>query len=273
MKHSPNIIRASIAFGRKESLFRLKFPNVQNLSAISSSSQWHHHLTKRNAVTATERTNDNSNDDIIMLYQRDLGRNKVPRSAFVFSILNTTYWMWYALDFIPAVNASPIEDLHIDPMIGVGGVAFALLINGITGLYPSSLVSKLAYSQSSKSLLLWGHDLPLIQQSMEPTEYPLGRISVDRKTADAQNLLKDPRTYRGHLPLKVPGKRIPLLMEIREPGKELFLAKTKYSESEKQSLLLLQSLMDPQAVLKSKKMKIGAKKKRGVGPKRRKQRL
>eukprot|EP00980_Cylindrotheca_fusiformis_P031269 scaffold26101_cov113-Cylindrotheca_fusiformis.AAC.1 len=73
-------------------------------------------------------------DDQILLYQRNPERNVLPRAAFGFSIFNSTYWLWYVLDFIPAVNntttaaaasssASAADLYYIHPAVGLGGLA------------------------------------------------------------------------------------------------------------------------------------------------------
>ena len=253
------------------------YPQQQQLRSFSSKAT----LINKNTTKNTKNSNDN--DDMIVLYERDSERNKLPRAAFGFSIVNTTYWLWYALDFIPTVNASPIDDLHIDPMIGVGGIVLGLLINTVTGLYPASLVSKLSYSRTTNSLHLWGHDVfPWMRpqsNTTQPIEYPLGTLTIANKSSnDAQRLLNDPLSYQGHLGLKeevekeeevLEGekkkkkrkRRIPLLlMEIQEPRRELFLTSDKTeSQKDKQILLLLQTLLDPQAVSRTTNAKKGGR--------------
>jgi len=88
--------------------------------------------------------NSKSNDVVMhMLYRRDASRNALPKASFLVSSLNSAYWLWYVFDFIPAVNASPIEELHADPIYGFGGLGLSLLIQSAFTLYPLSLVSKI----------------------------------------------------------------------------------------------------------------------------------
>jgi hypothetical protein len=180
-------------------------------------------------------------DNKILIYQRESERNKVPRAAFGFSVANTTYWLWYALDFIPAVNTSPITDLHIDPAIGFGGVALGFFINALTGLYPTSLISKLAYDSSTGTFFLWKHDMPFIRQSAVPLVYPLGSLKMDHSSSDTRKLVKENRNYKGHLGISVEGRWIPMLLEVRGPSELL------------DPQLMLQALLDPKAAQREMK--------------------
>jgi hypothetical protein len=177
-----------------------------------------------------------------MLYQRNAERDKIPRAALGVSIFNTTYWSWYLLDFIPAVNNSPIEDLHIDPAVGFLGVGLGLLMNTVTILYPMSIVARLEISTPARDKLrVFMHDVPLIRPSLKPIEYLLGDLSLDPSSSDTKKILNklngDLKQYRGHLGVAIKGKRIPLLLEIREET-ELFKPQ-----------LLLQALINPQDVV------------------------
>lgn len=302
--HSSIIPRRSLVpLFKRRYLFRTviaSFPNLDTTLFSSRNNYYYHDISSSSVLSSQQqqqhqrnfssnksiKNSNDDNDDMIVLYERNTERNKLPRAAFGFSIVNTTYWLWYALDFIPTVNSSPIDDLHIDPMIGVGGVVLGLLINTVTGLYPASLVSKLSYSRTTNSLYLWGHDLfpwmrPQSNTTTQPTEYPLGTLTIANKSSnDAQRLLNDPLSYQGHLGLKeeeeVLGgekekkkmkrkRRIPLLlMEIQEPRRELFLSSDKTeSQKDKQILLLLQTLLDPQAVSRTATTTTNANAKKG----------
>jgi hypothetical protein len=209
------------------------------------------HLFSSLSQQQQEQETNDSGKDTVLLYERDAERNKLPRAAFGFSILNSTYWLWYVLDFIPAVNASPVADLHINPAIGVGGLALGAAINVATGLYPSSLISKLAYNPTSQKWYLWKHDLPWIRQSSTPVEYPLGSLQLttaSSSSSNTQRLLQNSTAaaaaaasssssyYKGHLGIKIREQPIPMLLEIRESSKVL------------DPPLLLQALLDPHAL-------------------------
>lgn len=204
--------------------------------------------------TISRYTPSKDEDDFVLLYHRDSKRNKLPQAALAFSILNSTYWMWYTLDFIPAVNASGFQ---INPLIGVGGVAFGLLINVVTGLYPYSLVSKLGYAPKDQELHVWKHDLfPFLQEAKHAKQYSLGTLRLNTSSDDTQNLLQDSSTYTGHLGMQANDERLPLLMEVR---KRIEL---------KNPELLLRVLLDPNAMEEMGRNRPDRKKKQ---PKRKKQ--
>mmetsp|Transcript_22002 Transcript_22002/g.61191 ORF Transcript_22002/g.61191 Transcript_22002/m.61191 type:complete len:244 (+) Transcript_22002:117-848(+) len=91
---------------------------------------------------------DDNGSSVEILYQRDPRRNGLPKASFLVSSMNSMYWLWYVFDFIPAVNASPIEDLHVDPIYGFGGLGLSILIQSVFTFYPLSLVSKIGYRAS-----------------------------------------------------------------------------------------------------------------------------
>ena len=160
------------------------------------------------------------------------------------------YWVWYVTDFVPAVNASPIESFHIDPIYGFGGLGLSLLIQTAFTLYPLSLVSKIAYrnsdsrsksdsgdgrgkniSSSPQEILVWKHTLPLLQPSSKPLVFPVGGISLDRTSENTRIILEDLggniENFEGFLGLKKVSKEtkessltayFPLLVDIRKPS-------------------------------------------------------
>jgi len=166
------------------------------------------------------------------------------------SSLNSLYWVWYCFDFVPAVNSSPIDDLHIDPIFGFGGLGLSILIQSAFTLYPLSLVSKIAYraspstststgtqktkksaSQKEQEILLFKHTLPFLKTSLKPLVIPLGKITMDKASDDTRKILEelggDLGKYEGHLGLtRVSDKEnknsytinFPLLVEIRKPS-------------------------------------------------------
>jgi hypothetical protein len=208
--------------------------------------------------TAKEK-NDN-NDDFMLMYHRNSSRNTAHRAFFGVSVFNTVYWLWYTLDFVPAVNASPIEDLHIDPAVGIGGFALGLMINSLTVLYPISSISRLSYSPTQEKWRLWGHSLPLLGPSMgQPKEFPLGDLTTDRGSADTKKVLKNGiEAFSGHLGIAVKGAKFPYLMEIKEP-----------TELPGDNELLLQALLNPGLLADSKK-NLRKNERRGKNKKRRK---
>jgi hypothetical protein len=175
---------------------------------------------------------ENSNDcNTSILYQRDPNRDIMPRASFFVSSLNSIYWVWYVADFIPAVNASPIDDLHINNYYGLGGLGLSLFIQAAFTLYPNSLISKIAYKSSSPvstlnnnnnntpqqrqqqqqqqqgdEILVWKNTLPLVRPSSTPIRFPLGKITMDKASDNTHKILKelggDMKKFQGHLSLK-----------------------------------------------------------------------
>lgn len=200
------------------------------------------------ATTTPKRSTESSSskrghdkDSLLQLYQRDGDRMRMPRAALGMSALNTTYWLWYSLDFIPAVNASPLHDLHIDPKLGWGALALGVVINGLTALYPSLLVSRLNYDPGQNQLLVYRHSFPLLSPSTQSTSYALGEVSIAHSDSNLKKILGDYkgdwRKYKGHLALKRKNHTIPLLMEIQNGREEV-----------KDGEMLLQVLLRPKAL-------------------------
>eukprot|EP00536_Pseudo-nitzschia_multiseries_P015724 jgi/Psemu1/218927/e_gw1.940.27.1 len=172
-----------------------------------------------------------------MLYERDPSRNGLPRASFLVSSMNSMYWLWYVFDFIPAVNASPIEDLHVDSIYGFGGLGLSILIQTVFTLYPLSLVSKIGYRTSPRvhrDILLWKHTLPLLRTSQKPLVIPVGGITMDKTSDDTRKILEelggDVGKFEGHLGLTRVSENenktdsgsitinFPLLVDIRSPA-------------------------------------------------------
>lgn len=162
---------------------------------------------------------------VLPLYKRDEDRILKPRLALGLSALNTTYWLWYTLDFIPAVNASLMENLHIDPNVGWGALGLGIVINAITAIYPSLLISRLDYDPIHNHLLVYRHQLPILTQSTKATSYELGDLTIDPTDAELKKILGDMKgdwiKYKGHLALKRKGEFIPLLMEVQNGREEV----------------------------------------------------
>lgn len=216
---------------RRSSLFLLRqssrAPAIGEARAISLTRFKRRTLSTNNTNSANE---DNIAEDVEtetpqLLYLRDSEHNLLPRAAMGFSSLNTIYWTWYTLDFIPAINHSPIESLHVNPMIGWGALALGVAINGLAAFYPNSLVSKVEFRPGTKELMVYGHSLPFVGFSSQPRIYPLGEISLDPASSDIKKILQtykgDIRKYTGHLPLLITDKTIPWLLEVRDGNEEI----------------------------------------------------
>jgi hypothetical protein len=139
-----------------------------------------------------------------------------------------------------------------------------ILINSVTLLYPMTLTSKLAFSPTANMYKVWMHDLPFITPSKQSTEYLLGGLSLDHSSSDVKKILTtydgDLRQYSGHLGIAIKGKKIPMLVEIRD-REELLRPK-----------LMLQALVNPQDVIgrETRASSIMKKRKGAKQPNRRK---
>jgi hypothetical protein len=156
-------------------------------------------LAPRHYFSSSSSASPGDGDDansttVVSLYERNPDRNRIPQAAFLgVSLVNTMYWLWYALDFIPAVNASPSPELHIDPAVGAAGVALGALINSVIILYPAMTISKVTYQPSTQAFQLYKHSLlPLIRPSIRtPITSPLGSITMDRTSSDTTRILDE----------------------------------------------------------------------------------
>jgi len=219
--------------------------------------------TRSKQLSSVVRTNsrddkkDKSNCNTILLYQRDPERNTLTRASFFVSSLNSLYWLWYVADFVPAVNSSPVNNFHIDPIYGFGGLGLSVLIQSAFTVYPLSLVSKIALREPNSSLnsnsssvqqknsvpklrreiLVWKYALPLLEPSSKPLIFPVGDITIDRTSDNTRMILEelegDIGRFEGFLGLKRVSKRenktgqqwnsyltinLPLLLDIRNPS-------------------------------------------------------
>jgi hypothetical protein len=180
-------------------------------------------LSSWRATTSTleDGSISTSADPEIVLYERGPGRNALARSGLGFSSFHTAYWLWYTADFIPTVNAAEMQDLHIDPMLGVVGIVFASVIQTIFFTYPKRLVSRLTWKPDARQLLFYSHNIPFVTLATTATIYTLGDAPVlDPSSADAKHLLGklsgDFSQYRGHMAVAKKGQWPPFLLDLRE---------------------------------------------------------
>lgn len=202
---------------------RLQRTSSRKLSSVVPSNDQSH---------AGRKEKENDVHDVL-IYERDPTRNAPTTASFFASSLNSIYWVWYVVDFIPAVNASPLESFHINPLYGFGGLGLSLLIQSAVALYPLSLVSKITYRTSAPSvlsdsddkpkqknstlqqkqdeILVWKHTLPLLRTSSKPIVFPVGGFALDKTSEKTRIILEelggDVGKFEGHLFLKkVPQK-------------------------------------------------------------------
>ena len=119
-------------------------------------------------VNRSFSSNGAQNEHEIVLYERSPGNLAIVKSGFGFSCFHSIYWVWYAVDFVPTVNAAAMTQLHVDPMIPIVGVVFAGIVQAIFTGYPLRLVSKLGWRPASREFTVYTHTLPLIRPSLSP---------------------------------------------------------------------------------------------------------
>ena len=168
-------------------------------------------------------------DNAILLYQRDSNRTTWIAFSFRLSIVHSFYWAWYCFDFVPTINAGTASQLHIDPMLGVVGLTFAVVVNAGTILYPLRLLSRLELQPKDKAnkkaaFRLYTHTLlPLVTHSKNPTAVvEVGRLSLDTRAVESRPLLdNDVLNAKGHIPLMEKRdshswlSNLPFLMDVK----------------------------------------------------------
>jgi hypothetical protein len=147
-----------------------------------------------------EQDNNNkkiNNNNDILLYERNPQAIMAPRFGLAVAYCHTLYWVWYTVDFVPTVNASPIIDFHVNPMLGKVCCVVALAINIAGAVFVPQQVSKITYHNSQKAsarddtpISVYYHTLPFMMASTQPTKYGLGEVSLNT-TSDQVNHLVD----------------------------------------------------------------------------------
>ena len=158
-------------------------------------------------------------DSNIVLYQRAKNRVMILRTTLFMSTFNAVYWIWYNVDFIPAINKSEVEAFHVDPVFGLLGLGFGAVVQAATLAYPRHLMSKLEYNETTQALTVYMHDIPTIFQSTVGYTYPLGSITLDIASKSAKELVDAQEYFRGSVPLNVKGSSLPFIMDLLEDDK------------------------------------------------------
>ena len=126
---------------------------------------------------------------------------------------------------MPAVNQSPLEHLHIDPVVGYVGLAFSLFINLGAILYPKSLVSGIGLQcNEGEPPQVWvaNHSLPGMRPSKTGRLYDVGEVAMDPASQETKRILDtmdgNLREFQGYLALKAARRRLPYLVQIQDPN-------------------------------------------------------
>ena len=197
------------------------------------------------AGVSLQRTRKFSNTPIdaepeVILYEKSPGQVQLVKSGFGFSCFHSLYWVWYAIDFVPTVNAAQMTELHVDPMIPTVGLVFACIVQAIFTGYPLRLVSKLAWRPASQELKVYTHSLPFVRPSSSAAVSPLGDVRLDPASREAQKLATqgELQHFKGMLAVGKPGQWPPFLVDIRQA--------TEVKEPE----IMLELLLQPERVSK-----------------------
>jgi hypothetical protein len=166
-----------------------------------------------------------------------------PRVILGLASFHTLYWSWYVFDFIPAVNQSPLQNLHIDPVVGYVGMLFSLFVNLGAALYPYSLVSSIGLKGGE--LCVFCHSLPAMKPANKGVMYEIGHVTMDPSTEETKKIVDtlhgDLSAFRGFVALKANRRRLPYLLQIENSNEVL------------DSWRLLQVFINPEVVKKDMK--------------------
>jgi hypothetical protein len=197
----------------------------------------------RNLSTGAESKSLGIVQPEVILYERGAGRNTLPRSGLAVSSMHTLYWIWYGIDFVPAINASPMTAMHIDPVLPLVGTVFASFIQLVFMCYPNWLVHKLTWQPTTKSLMVYTYSIPFIRPKTLPKVMPVGDLLLDASSPDAARIADQLGgsigRFRGHLAIAKPGQWPPFLLDIRD--------ESDVPEPE----ILLEALLKPNAMMAS----------------------
>jgi hypothetical protein len=185
------------------------------LIMLSTAAQLRRPLLLKTALRCmSSPTKDDSS--IVVLYQRAKNRAMIMRTTLFMSTFNSVYWVWYNVDFIPAINASRVEALHVDPVFGLLGAAVSLLLQAATLAYPRHLMSKLEYNETTQDLTVYMHDIPTTFQSTIGHSYPLGSLTLGIASKSAKELVEEQEQFRGPVTINAKGSRMPFIMDLQE---------------------------------------------------------
>jgi hypothetical protein len=149
-------------------------------------------LSQRSFSGAKE-DEDKSSVNHVILYERNPQAIIAPRFGLAVAYCHTLYWVWYTLDFVPTVNASPIIEFHVNPMLGKVCCVVALAINIAGAVFVPQQVSKITYSKAPRDdspVHVYYHTLPFMVASTRPIKYGLGEVALNT-TSDQVNQLVD----------------------------------------------------------------------------------
>ncbi|KAL7569077.1 hypothetical protein ACA910_016917 [Epithemia clementina (nom. ined.)] len=163
----------------------------------------------------------------IVLFERSIPPPILERSSFPLATICSVFFLWYALDFVPAVNSSGIQELYVHPVIPGLGMGGAIIYQVGSTLFPRRLVNKLVLRQQSNNprkndqLLVYTHTIPFFRPSLVPIIYDIGEVGMSPSSSQTQKIIEkdDISQFKGYIPLYQKGARFqpPYLMNINDP--------------------------------------------------------
>ena len=217
---------------------------------LSLSSAWfqskdlvsRHFSTKEEEQLIRRFSTNEQEQPITWLYKRTPDQMFKPRIVLGLSSFHTLYWLWYVIDFIPTVNASPQEYLHIDPVVGAVGIILALFCNLGSLLYPWSLISRIGVQ--GNRICVFGHSLPTTAPAEKGVAYEYGEVFMDPSSHETKRILDKGEFVKGFIALKAADRRLPYLLQIQDTAEVL------------DSLTLLDMLTNPNNKPRLKKIQL-----------------
>lgn len=216
---------------------------------------------KLGIISTTTVNNSKDDDDSVILYDRgnSPGRLKVMRMGFGFSCFNTAYWFWYSTCFVPAVNASPITEITIDPILPSIGIVLSVIIQSIFTLYPRYLISRLTWSPATNDVTLYTHTvLPWIKADFsKPMKVvPVGELKLDAASKEAKQIISvyggDLRRFKGHVGITAKqGQWPPFLLDFQgQASAPDSSTRSNHHNDVPEPEILLEILLNPQAMIR-----------------------
>jgi hypothetical protein len=219
--------------------------------------------TTSSSANSNSNSNNNSKDDdendAIILYDRGPGRLKTMRMGFGFSCFNTMYWLWYSTYFVPTVNASPIAEIAIDPMLPTIGIVTSVVLQSIFTLYPRYLISRLTWSPTTNNVSLYTHTvLPYVQADLnKPMKVvAVGELKLDAASKEAKQIVDvyggDLHRFKGHVGLKTKTGRQwpPFLLDFSGQASSSTVDHHHHHNDVPEPEILLEILLNPQAIIR-----------------------
>jgi hypothetical protein len=134
----------------------------------------------------------------VLLFQRHANASlALMRSGLAFTTFHSLYWIWYVNEFIPMVNQAAMQELHINPAVGYGGLLLAFIANAVFIYVPRRVVSKLGYRPQSKKIIVYTHRLPAIRPNRFPSaSFPIGRPNFSTTYATGGKPVQEPTYFK-----------------------------------------------------------------------------